>query len=100
MGLFSVFQKEDTIRRREFSCKRDNLTIRGTEYRPAQGENLPVAIVCHGFMAFQDTVRQYAKTLARMGYAAYCFDFCGGWNGCKGKYIAQTIEHIQRFAAL
>ena len=78
MGLFSIFQKEDTIRRSEFSCQRENLTIRGTEYRPAQGENLPVAIVCHGFMAFQDTVRQYAKTLARLGYAAYCFDFCGG----------------------
>lgn len=37
-----------------FSCIRDHLTICGTEYRPA-GENLPVAIVCHGFMAWQDT---------------------------------------------
>lgn len=73
-----------------FSCKRDNLTIRGTEYRPS-GENLPVAIVCHGFMAFQDTVRHYAKELARMGYAAYCFDFCGG-SVIKGKSDGETTD--------
>lgn len=73
-----------------FSCKRDNLTIRGTEYRPG-GEDLPVAIVCHGFMAFQDTVRHYAKELARMGYAAYCFDFCGG-SVMKGKSDGETTD--------
>lgn len=73
-----------------FSCKRDNLTIRGTEYRPA-GENLPAAIVCHGFMAFQDTVRHYAKELARMGYAAYCFDFCGG-SPIIGKSDGKTTD--------
>lgn len=73
-----------------FECQRDGLTIRGTEYRP-QGEDLPVAIVCHGFMAFQDTVRQYAKCLARQGYAAYCFDFCGG-SVVKGKSDGKTTD--------
>ena len=43
-----------------FECQRNGLTIRGTEYRP-EGENLSIAIVSHGFMAFQDTVRHYAK---------------------------------------
>lgn len=61
----------------EFACKRGSLTIRGREYRP-EGENLPIAIVSHGFMANQGTVRQYALALAEMGYAAYTFDFCGG----------------------
>lgn len=65
------------ILKASFSCQRGSLTIRGTEYRP-EGESLPVAIVCHGFMANQGTVRQYAKALAGMGFAAYCFDFCGG----------------------
>ncbi|MDE7245920.1 MAG: alpha/beta fold hydrolase [Oscillospiraceae bacterium] len=66
-----------------FSCSREGLTIRGTEYRPA-GSNLPVAIVSHGFMANQDTVRHYARHLAEIGYAAYCFDFNGGSaEGCK-----------------
>ena len=45
------------IRRRTFSCMRGDLTIRGTEYRP-NGEKLPISIVCHGFMANQQTVRQ------------------------------------------
>lgn len=74
-----------------FSCKRDDLTIRGTEYRPA-GENLPVAVVCHGFMAWQDTVRHYAIELARMGYSAYCFDFCGGSVLGKGKSDGATTD--------
>lgn len=60
-----------------FSCQRDGLTLRGTEYRP-EGDNLPIAIVCHGFMANQKTVQHYAKLFAGLGYAAYCFDFSGG----------------------
>lgn len=76
----------DTI----FECQRDNLTIRGTEYRP-QGENLPIAIVSHGFMAFQDTVRHYAEKLAELGYVSYCFDFCGGCV-VKGKSDGKTTE--------
>jgi len=61
----------------KFSCRNGDLTIRGTEYRP-EGENLPVAIMCHGFMANQDSVRLYTKTLAELGYDAFCFDFPGG----------------------
>lgn len=61
----------------KFSCQRDGLTIRGYEYRP-QGENLPIAIVSHGFMANLMTVKHYAQFLAEMGYVAFCFDFCGG----------------------
>ncbi|MBE7017872.1 MAG: alpha/beta hydrolase [Ruminococcaceae bacterium] len=88
MGLFKKHIPPEGISQREFECKRDELTIRGTEYRPA-GENLPVAIVCHGFMAFQDTVKQYAIKLATLGYAAYCFDFCGG-SVIKGKSDGAT----------
>ena len=73
-----------------FTCQRDNLTIRGTEYRP-EGDCLPIAIVSHGFMAFQDTVRQYAKAMAEMGYVSYCFDFCGGCV-IKGKSDGSTAE--------
>lgn len=60
-----------------FSCQREGLTIRGTEYRP-QGDRLPIAIVSHGFMANQKTVQQYARLLAEMGYAAFTYDFNGG----------------------
>ena len=88
MGLFKKHIPPQGIIQREFECRRDELTIRGTEYRPT-GENLPVAIVCHGFMAFQDTVKQYAIKLATLGYAAYCFDFCGG-SVIKGKSDGAT----------
>ncbi len=64
----------------KFKCVRDGLTIGGTEYRPA-GENLPIAICSHGFMANQESVRQYARLLATLGYAAYCYDFNGGSVG-------------------
>lgn len=74
----------------KFECKRDNLTLRGTEYRP-QGDKLPIAIVCHGFMANQSSVRRYARVLAKMGYIAYTFDFSGG---CVlfGKSDGKTID--------
>lgn len=65
------------ISKAKFSCRRDGLTVRGYEYRP-RGEDLPIAIVSHGFMANLMTVRHYARLLSRMGYAAFCFDFCGG----------------------
>lgn len=60
-----------------FECVRDGLTIRGTHYRPT-GENLPVAIVSHGFMGCQALSWNYTLALASVGYAAFCFDFCGG----------------------
>lgn len=92
--MFSFLKKNNTVEpftESVFECKRGILTIQGTEYRPA-GDNLPVAIVSHGFMAWQDTVRQYAKELARMGYCAYCFDFCGGSVMKKGKSDGATTE--------
>lgn len=93
MGNFDLLKKKkysDNITESVFECKRDGFTIRGTEYRP-QGEKLPIAIVSHGFMAFQDTVRQYAILLAEMGYVSYCFDFCGGCV-IKGKSDGPTTE--------
>jgi len=94
MGLFDIFRKKkapEPFTERSFSCTREGLTIRGTEYRPA-GENLPVAIVSHGFMANQETVKTYTKELARLGYAAYCYDFCGGCAGGRGKSDGATTD--------
>ena len=93
MGLFDFLKKNklpEGITETAFECKREGLTIRGTEYRP-EGDNLPIAIVCHGFMAWQDTVRHYAILLAEMGYASYCFDFNGG-SAMKSKSDGQTTD--------
>jgi hypothetical protein len=38
----------------------------------------PAVILCHGFMANEGMCETYAKLFARMGYAAFTFDFCGG----------------------
>lgn len=83
-------KKNVKISRRTFTCRRNNLTIKGTEYRQ-EGNCRPIAIVSHGFMAFQDTVRQYAEAMAEMGYVSYCFDFCGGCV-IKGKSDGRTTE--------
>ena len=53
MHIFDFFKKQHTPKNyteSTFECRRAALTIRGTEYRP-EGTNLPIAIVCHGFMA-------------------------------------------------
>ena len=94
MHIFDFFKKQHIPKNyteSTFECRRATLTIRGTEYRPA-GTNLPIAIVCHGFMAWQDTVRQYCKLLAEIGYCAYCFDFCGGSVLNKGRSDGKTTE--------
>lgn len=89
--MFGFNKKNDNgIMQRQFSCQRDGLTIRGTEYRP-QGERCPIAIVSHGFMANQKTVLHYAKMLAEMGYAAFAFDFNGG-SVIMGKSDGKTTE--------
>ena len=93
MAIFPILKKQKTqepFAETAFECKRGNFTIRGTEYRPI-GDHLPIAIVSHGFMACQDTVRHYTKELARLGYCAYCFDFCGG-SVVKGQSDGLTTE--------
>ena len=79
------------VTERFFECQRGDLTIRGIEYKP-EGENLPIAIVSHGFLMWRDTVRDYTRLLARLGYAAYCFDFCGGSIPGKGKSDGKNTE--------
>lgn len=70
-GLFSV-------ERESFSCERDGLTIKGTVFLPDGKTDCPIAIISHGFMANQMFSQIHAQNLAKMGYAAFCFDFCGG----------------------
>ena len=72
--------KSKGIERQKFFCYRDGLKINGTLFLPKthKNERLPIAIVCHEFMANQLFSFPYAKALAGIGFAAFCFDFCGG----------------------
>lgn len=72
------------IIKEKFICTRDGLKIKGLSFRP-EGDNLPVAIVSHGFMANMLTTKGAALSLAKEGYAAFCFDFCGGGIGSKSE---------------
>ena len=92
--MFGKKKKADNeIKESIFSCQREGLIIRGTEYRP-RGKNPPIAIVSHGLNEGQNGVKKYAHFLAKRGYVAYCFDFCGGMaEKCEsdGETTAMTV---------
>ncbi len=62
----------------EFSCERDGLKICGSMFRPKGNGPFPTIVVSHEFMMNRLTTLQYAVMFARMGYAAFCYDFNGG----------------------
>ena len=61
-----------------FTCRRGKLTIRGTQLVEDTAVRRPIFIVSHEFMANMLFSLTYAKAAARLGYAAFCYDFCGG----------------------
>ena len=62
----------------EFSCQRDGLKIRGTMFRPKGAGPFPFVIVSHEFMMNRITTVGYAHMFAKLGFAAFCYDFNGG----------------------
>jgi len=70
--------KNSNIIHKEFSCTRDGLKIRGTMFRPAGTSTFPIVVVSHEFMMNRLTTLRYAYMFAKMGYAAFCYDFNGG----------------------
>lgn len=76
------FSEIDGIEKREFSCYRGKLEIWGTMFMPSGQTDIPIAIVCHEFMTNRLFSYPYAMALAKSGYAAFCFDFCGGGIVC------------------
>lgn len=83
------------VEKREFSCMRDGLEIRGTVFLPAENndDHFPIAVVCHEFMANRLFSFPYAYTLAQNGYAAFCFDFNGGgfFSQGEGKSVDMSV---------
>ena len=52
------------LTRHAFTCNRGPLRLRGTLFRPAEGETFPVAVVSHEFMANRLFTMRYARFLA------------------------------------
>ncbi len=82
-------RKEKKVTRTDFSCISGKNTIRGYFYCP-EGDRLPIAIVCHGIMANLSTTKGYARFLAQIGYASFCFDFAG--SGIDSRSDGSTTE--------
>ena len=76
------FSDINGIDKKEFSCYRGDLEIRGTVFMPSGQTDVPIAIVCHEFMTNRLFSYPYAMALVKSGYAAFCFDFCGGGIVC------------------
>jgi len=75
-----------------FEYKRGALNIRGHVFRSSAAKS-PAVVLSHGFLANSKMCRTYAKLLAKMGYAAFTFDFCGGglMNKSDGKSEDMTL---------
>ena len=64
----------------ELTISSGNKEIFGVLYRPKGVKKAPLVIVSHGFGSSYRFVTAYAEAFAPLGYAVYCYDFCGGSN--------------------
>lgn len=71
---------EAKLHKEKFTCKRDNLTIKGMQYlcRYEEGCKYPALIASHGFTDNYTGMEAFCEALCMEGYAAFCFSFCGG----------------------
>ncbi len=70
-----------------FQCKRDGLTILGMQYFPDhfdESGKYAAVIVSHGFTGDYTCMANECRELAKMGYVAFSFSFCGGGVTAEG----------------
>ena len=67
--------------------------IFGVLYRPDRIKKAPLLIVSHGIGSNYRSGIPYAEALTKLGYAVYCYDFCGGGRASKsdGKTSEMSI---------
>lgn len=76
---------------------RDGRKIYGKEFIPtcstaAEGDKMPAFILSHGFGGSARDMEYYCTAVAQMGYAAYCFDFCGGSVEGRGRSDGTSLD--------
>lgn len=72
----------------------EGLKIYGKLFLPkANDKALPAVILSHSHSLTHEAMRGYARLIAEQGFAAYCFDFCGGSSSSKseGSTDAMTL---------
>ena len=78
--------------KREFYVLRNDLKIYVKEFIEAGGdEKKPAIIFSHGFGGNHQAMEYYCKQFAALGYATYCYDFCGGSVGDTGKSDGDSL---------
>lgn len=66
------------VEHKGFTVSRDGLKMHGDMFKPVGEGPFPAIIVSHEFMMNRITTWHLAKLYAKMGYAAFCYDFNGG----------------------
>lgn len=93
----------DKIIEKELFLRREGLDIYVREFISADiwesiaGNNnesikVPAIIVSHGFGGNSTGHEKYCQDFAKHGYAAYCFDFCGGSRDGEGKSQGDSMN--------
>ena len=78
----------------EVWSERDGNRIFGMMYyNSASSKKQPAVILSHSSSLTHEAMKGYASAIAKMGFAAYCFDFCGGSDKSKsdGKTDEMTV---------
>ena len=75
----------------EVYAYRDTLRIYGKMFRPEGQEMLPAVVCSHSSSLTHEAMKGYAEKLAKAGYAAYCFDFCGGSQDSRSDGSADSM---------
>ena len=78
----------------EVWSEREGNKIFGMMYHnPATTKKQPAVILSHSSSLTHEAMSGYANEIAKIGYAAYCFDFCGGSDKSKsdGKTDEMTV---------
>lgn len=79
VSMLNVLQAEEGYTVYELSFAKNEMKIYGNLYLPNMGKaTYPTVIIGHGFGGSYSELAAYAQVLARNGFAAYVFDFCGG----------------------
>lgn len=79
--------------REDLSLTSGEKSVYGVLYRPKITRKAPLVVISHGFGGTHQFGTAYAEALAPLGYAVYCYDFCGGsnWSRSEGKTSEMSI---------
>lgn len=82
-----------TFSKEELKLQSGGKEVYGVLYRPDGLKKAPLVIISHGFGGTHLYGTAYAEALAPLGYAVYCYDFCGGstFSRSEGKTTDMSI---------